>query len=622
MKINSKIRNRYLFMIDILLCSLGHIMAIIITYPYAAYIAATGVVLPVMAFSVIVYAIIHILFGIYHTDWVYAGIMEYARLSVSCFISSFICILTRILFFGGILSIKIIIVSNFFAVIMMFLLRFGVRVLHKVQLVSHKRGGKRVLIIGAGRLSVTLLRDIYENERLSYNVVGLIDDNLYKSKLRIYNTQVLGTRKDIIRICKEKEVDEIIFAINDISNEEKTAILNICNETDAKLKILPNIENSLKDSKSLERVREIEIEDLLNRDSIVLDNEKIANIITDKTVVVTGGGGSIGSELCRQILKHNPKKLVIIDIYENTTYEVQNELSEKYPDADIDVLIASVRDKKRLEDIFAKYKPDIVFHAAAHKHVPLMENSPGEAIKNNVLGTYNTVLCADKFGAERFVMISTDKAVNPTNVMGASKRMCEMIVQTMQRKSKTNFVAVRFGNVLNSHGSVVPRFEKQIKNGGPVTVTHPDITRFFMTIPEAVQLVLQAATYANGGEIFALDMGKPVKIYDLAKKMIRIFGYVPEKEIKIEFTGLRPGEKLYEEIYIEKEMSQRTAHEKIFVMSPINISEEELQKKIEKLKNVSYDDTDTIKEIFKEVVPTYRSPEEVNSQVVKEPVGV
>ena len=373
----------------------------------------------------------------------------------------------------------------------------------------------------------------------------------------------------------------------------------------------------IKNKKLFENLRDVEIEDILGREPVKLDNNNIESLIKDKTILVTGGGGSIGSELCRQIMKYKPGCLVMLDIYENNLYDIELELKAKYPKAKICAIIASIRDKKRLEEVFEKYNPYLVFHAAAHKHVPLMENSPLEAIKNNIFGTYNVVNAADKFKAKKFILISTDKAVNPTNIMGATKRMCEMIVQAKNKVSDTKFVAVRFGNVLGSNGSVVPLFKKQIAEGGPVTVTHKEITRFFMTIPEAVELILQAITYANGGEIFVLDMGEPVKIYDLAVSLIKLSGYVPDEDIKIKITGLRPGEKLYEEILMGEEGLQKTSHNKIFVAEPMDITMEDIDKKLEKLrflldkKDIKFQD---IKDTIKEVVPTYHEQEKYNKE--------
>lgn len=373
----------------------------------------------------------------------------------------------------------------------------------------------------------------------------------------------------------------------------------------------------IRNKKIFDNLRDVEIEDILGRDPVKLDNENIENLIKDKVILVTGAGGSIGSELCRQITKYKPQKLVMLDIYENNLYDIEQELKYKFPKIEIDAIIASVRDKKRLRQIFEKYKPYLVFHAAAHKHVPLMENSPLEAIKNNIFGTYNVTNACDEFGVKRFILISTDKAVNPTNIMGATKRMCEMIVQAKNKVSKTEFAAVRFGNVLGSNGSVVPLFKKQITEGGPVTVTHKDITRFFMTIPEAVELVLQAMTYANGGEIFVLDMGEPVKIYDLAVSLIKLSGYIPNEDIEIKITGLRPGEKLYEELLMGEEGLEKTAHNKIFVAEPLDITMQEVQEKLNSLnKLLEKDDTDNkeIKETFKQIVPTFKEPEEVNKK--------
>lgn len=395
-------------------------------------------------------------------------------------------------------------------------------------------------------------------------------------------------------------------------------IIEICQTTGIKTRVLPSTEEIIEKQGAMNSLRDVEIEDLLGRDAVKLDNKNINSLIKEKTVLVTGGGGSIGSELCRQIIKYNPKKLIILDIYENNLYDIELELKSNYPKSKIEAIVGSVRDKKRLENVFEEFKPELVFHAAAHKHVPLMEDNPLEAVKNNVFGTYNVVNCADKYNAERFVLISTDKAVNPTNIMGASKRVCEMIIQAKNKVSKTEYAAVRFGNVLGSNGSVIPLFKKQIANGGPVTVTHKDITRFFMTIPEAVALILQAMTYAKGGEIFVLDMGEPVKIYDLALSLIKLSGYEPEVDIPIKVTGLRPGEKLYEELLMEEEGLSATKHNKIFVSKPMYMEIEELEKELEKLEKLEYGEKYSkikIKDVMKEVVSTYKEPEEVNKKV-------
>ena len=474
-----------------------------------------------------------------------------------------------------------------------------------------------LLIIGAGMGAREIIIAIKNNMRDKYNIVGIIDDDISKINHYILGIKVLGTRYDIPKIAKEKNVDLIFFAINKIDAVSRRKILEICQETGVKTRVLPTTEEVINKQGAMNSLRDVQIEDLLGRDPVHLDNKNINSLIKNKTVLVTGGGGSIGSELCRQIVKYDPKRLVILDIYENNLYDIEMELRAEYPKLNLEAIVASVRDKARLNNVFETYKPEIVFHAAAHKHVPLMEKSPLEAIHNNVFGTYNVVNCADEYGVEKFVLISTDKAVNPTNIMGASKRVCEMIVQAKNKVSKTEYVAVRFGNVLGSNGSVIPLFKKQIERGGPVTVTHKDITRFFMTIPEAVQLILQAVTYAKGGEIFVLDMGEPVKIYDLAVSLIKLLGYEPNVDIPIEITGLRPGEKLYEEILMSEEGLTSTKHDKIFISKPMHMEMTELEEKLNILKELEYNEkysNENIKNAMKEVVPTYREPEEVNKE--------
>jgi FlaA1/EpsC-like NDP-sugar epimerase len=474
-----------------------------------------------------------------------------------------------------------------------------------------------LLIIGAGMGAREIIIAIKNNMRDKYNIVGIIDDDISKINHYILGVKVLGTRYDIPKIAKEKNVDLIFFAINKIDAVSRRKILEICQETGVKTRVLPTTEEVINKQGAMNSLRDVQIEDLLGRDPVHLDNKNINSLIKNKTVLVTGGGGSIGSELCRQIVKYDPKRLVILDIYENNLYDIEMELRAEYPKLNLEAIVASVRDKARLNNVFETYKPEIVFHAAAHKHVPLMEKSPLEAIHNNVFGTYNVVNCADEYGVEKFVLISTDKAVNPTNIMGASKRVCEMIVQAKNKVSKTEYVAVRFGNVLGSNGSVIPLFKKQIERGGPVTVTHKDITRFFMTIPEAVQLILQAVTYAKGGEIFVLDMGEPVKIYDLAVSLIKLLGYEPNVDIPIEITGLRPGEKLYEEILMSEEGLTSTKHDKIFISKPMHMEMTELEEKLNILKELEYNEkysNENIKNVMKEVVPTYREPEEVNKE--------
>ena len=601
----NQVRNRYVLFADIALCFLAFFIAITFMFPFSELWAYFKGGIEYIVATAFIYVFVFLALGLYNSNWVYAGPKEYSRLVWGCSAAFILSVVLGFVMVGTPYPFKFNIGASFLASVFISALRLAIRVVAKYKHSLDKGKGKKTLVIGAGSLSMALLRDINENRNLPYNVIGLIDDDPTKQKLYFYGKKVVGQRNDIEHICRDFGVEEIIFAIDTISSAEKAAILDICCKTGKKVKIMPGLAAYISNINQARKIREINIEDLLERDPIVLDCEPIEKDLSGKTVMVTGGGGSIGSELCRQISKFSPKKLIILDIYENTTYELQNQLAEDHPELNLEVLIASVRDKDRLCEIFEKYRPDVVFHAAAHKHVPLMEFSPGEAIKNNVLGTYNVAFCADKYGADRFILISTDKAVNPTNVMGASKRVCEMIVQTMQRNSKTEFAAVRFGNVLGSNGSVIPRFKKQIESGGPVTVTHPDITRFFMTIPEAAQLVLQASSYAEGGEIFVLDMGKPVKIYDLAKKMIQLSGFKPEEDIRITFTGLRPGEKLYEELLMNEEGLRRTMHDKIFVGKPIDIEKEQLLKNLEKLKDVVSGDEETIRKTISEVVPTY-----------------
>ena len=479
----------------------------------------------------------------------------------------------------------------------------------KVEKHISKDSKKKLLIIGAGSATRIIIQSIKHNMNEAYNIIGIIDDNEEKKGCTISGVKILGNRYDIISICEKYNVDIIFFSISNIENPDRKEILELCQKTKTKVRILPSTEDIIKNKKLLDNLRDVEIEDLLGRDPIKLDNENISELIENKVVLVTGGGGSIGSELCRQIVKYHPNKLVIVDIYENNLYDIEQELKFKFPEQEVKAIVASVRDKARLNEIFEEFKPYLVFHAAAHKHVPLMETSPLEAIKNNVFGTYNVVNCADEYNVKRFILISTDKAVNPTNIMGATKRMCEMIVQAKNKVSNTEYAAVRFGNVLGSNGSVIPLFKKQIASGGPVTVTHKEITRFFMTIPEAVSLVLQAMSYAKGGEIFVLDMGEPVKIYDMAEKLIKLSGYEPNVDIKIKVTGLRPGEKLYEELLMEEEGLEETKHDKIFIAPPLEINMDNIKDKLEKLENLlqtkNNEQKDEIKEIVKEVVPTY-----------------
>ena len=467
----------------------------------------------------------------------------------------------------------------------------------------------KVMIIGGGDAGSVLVKELLHSTKTNLMPVCVIDDNINKIGRSLYGVPIVGGRKDIISKAAEYDVSTIIFAIPTASGSNRKEILNIAKETGCKLRTIPGMYQLAKGEVSVSSVRNVDLTDLLGRDPITVDNEEVFNMITGKTILVTGGGGSIGSELCRQIASHKPKKLIIFDIYENNAYEIQQDLLRKYKDKSLNLvtLIGSVRNTHRINQVMMDYRPDIVFHAAAHKHVPLMEESPNEAIKNNVMGTYKTAKAAADAGVKKFVLISTDKAVNPTNIMGATKRICEMIIQMMDRQTPgTSFVAVRFGNVLGSNGSVVPLFKKQIAEGGPITVTHKDITRFFMTIPEAVSLVLQASYYAKGGEIFILDMGEPVKIDDMARNLIKLSGLRPDIDIKIEYTGLRPGEKLYEEKLMEEEGMQTTANKLIFIGKPIEMNDEWFMTKLEQLDRDSKEDDENIKKYVQEVVPTYK----------------
>jgi len=476
---------------------------------------------------------------------------------------------------------------------------------------------KKLLIVGGGYSANDIIKTLNSTLKGEYHIIGIVDDNKKRIGYSVAGVRIIGNRNDIVKICEAENVDEIFFSIVNIDNKNKKEILEICSKTNAKVKVLPSLIELITEENLYQSLRDVSIEDLLGREPIELDNHNIKNLINDKIVLVTGAGGSIGSELTRQIMLYNPKQLILLDNYENSLYDIELELKTLHPNNDIRAVVANIREQKRLDAIFDKYMPEIVFHAAAHKHVPLMENNPTEAIKNNVFGTYNLVNCSDKYKVKRFILISTDKAVNPTNIMGATKRLCEMIIQAKNRESDTEFVAVRFGNVLGSNGSVVPLFKKQLAHGGPLTVTHKEITRFFMTIPEAVALVLQAITYAQGGEIFVLDMGEPVKIYDLAKSLIELSGYRLGEDMEIEITGMRPGEKLYEELLMNEENLHETNHKKIFITESMDFTMDDVEKKLDMFREIidnEHATKDHIKEVIKNCVPTYKEPEEVNGE--------
>ena len=476
---------------------------------------------------------------------------------------------------------------------------------------KRKTSRRRTLMIGAGDAASTLLHEVFKNKSPDMNIICCVDDAPEKVGRSIMGVRIMGTTEDIPELVERCEIETILLAIPTVDDANKKRILSICNKTKCNVRILPDIVKMIKDGKDfLSRVRDVRVEDVLGRDEIEL-TDLSSSLTKGKVVLVTGGGGSIGSELCRQIASCEPKQLIILDIYENSAYSIQQELRRNYGDKlNLEVCIASVRDSKKMDALFARYRPNVVFHAAAHKHVPLMEDAPEEAVKNNVFGTYNVALCAEKYGADRFVLISTDKAVNPTNVMGATKRLCEMIVQALAQKSKTKFVAVRFGNVLGSNGSVLPLFKEQIAAGGPLTVTHPDIVRYFMTIPEAVRLVLEAGAMGNGGDIFVLDMGNPVKILDLAENLIKLSGFIPYKDIEIKFTGLRPGEKLYEELLMDEEGLRKTDNKKIFVGSPLKLNKDTFFDHLATLKQIAYtNNSENLVQALIDLVPTFHHEE-------------
>lgn len=564
-----------------------------------------------LIYDFIIMFVIFMFFKLYTSMWTYASIVELIDIIFSCIF--FECVSYA---YKGMFKIEMprsyYIIQLLLLILFVCMSRFSFRFIRFLIInVENKRKKNNTMIIGAGSAGKLLINEINNNQKgFTNRIMCIIDDDKNKNGTYINGIPVVGGRREIQKYCTKYNINEIIIAIPSASKEVIGKISEECSKTKCNIKILPAITALMDDNDSKEimkKMRPLSYEDFLGRDQIVVDNNEIIKQIKDKVILVTGGGGSIGSELSRQIAKANPKQLIIFDIYENNAYDIEQELKRNYPKLNLKAIIGSVRDYDRLEDVFKTYKPDAVFHAAAHKHVPLMEVSPNEAIKNNCLGTLNAAKLADKYKVKRFVLISTDKAVRPTNVMGATKRICEMIVQSYDKKSKnTEYVAVRFGNVLGSNGSVIPLFLKQIENGGPVTVTHKEITRFFMTIPEAVSLVLQASVYANGGEIFVLDMGKPVKIYDLAKKIIRYKGFEPNVDIKIEITGLRPGEKLYEEILMDEEGLKETPNRLIHIGKPIKFDSKKFEKNLENLIKSSYENRNDIKEKVAKIVTTYK----------------
>ncbi len=565
-------------------------------------------IVPVLIVSILIFYSCHM----YSSLWIYAGATEMVNIVTACVLVPVaqLVIVTYLPPEGDVLPRSFYVLYGVALFVLEFASRFFYRALRSVANKRVELGIKtNVMIVGAGDAGAALIREITNSEHIDKKVVCVIDDSRNKIGNYIYGMKIVGNRHSIRDMVRQYQVNEIIVAIPTASAKEMKEILDICKETGCLLKRLPGMYQLVNGDVSVRKLKDVEVNDLLGRDPIRVDLDSIMGYVSDQVVMVTGGGGSIGSELCRQIAGHHPRQLILVDIYENTTYDIQNELKDKFPELNLVVLIASVRNTKRVDQIFKKYRPDIVYHAAAHKHVPLMEDSPNEAVKNNVLGTWKIVQAADQWGVKRFVMISTDKAVNPTNIMGATKRICEMIIQTYNKRSKTEFVAVRFGNVLGSNGSVIPLFKKQIEQGGPITVTHPDIIRYFMTIPEAVSLVLQAGAYANGGEIFVLDMGEPVKILDLAKNLILLSGHKPDEDIKITFTGLRPGEKLYEEMLMKEEGMQETENRLIHIGKPIEMDDNNFLMQLENLREYVIQEPDDIRDYVRQIVPTYTPKE-------------
>lgn len=546
-------------------------------------------------------------YRMYSTLWSFASIMDFFNVVKAVLISS-------VFQFIGIHMLAWPIPRSF---IVLYIGWLGIAAVFPRMMIRILRGGRRiplqtigkqaipVMLIGAGKAGSIILQEFKNSKFVEKEIVCVIDDDPKKWGTFIHGVPVVGGRRKITQSVVRFGIQEIVLAIPTLKPHERKNIINICQQTGCKMSTLPGIYQLINCDVKVSMLRDVQIEDLLGREAVRTDLESIMSYVKDQKVMVTGGGGSIGSELCRQIADDQPKQLIIIDNYENAAYELQMELGRKHPELDVIVLIVSVQNRRKIREIFEQYKPDLVFHAAAHKHVPLMEYSPCEAIKNNVFGTMNVASEANRSGVKRMVLISTDKAVRPTNIMGASKRICEMVIQTYNQRSKTEYVAVRFGNVLGSNGSVVPLFKQQIREGGPVTVTHPDIIRYFMTIPEAVSLVLQAGAYAQGGEIFILDMGEPVKILDLAENMIRLSGLVPGEDIEIKFTGLRPGEKLYEELLIDDDNKKETANKRIFIRQPIKIDEAEFDEKMKELEKATFSEDENIRQVVKKLVPEY-----------------
>lgn len=607
-----KFRKYFLFICDFLIWNLSFYFSFAVNHNCFSLIDHEVDFLKGLVILNLCFAFIFPLFHLYDKLWRYADIEDFFYVGLASLTANFLFCIGSLMFdlhFG----VRTFLLLCFLSTFTMFLIRFIYRIERMLDKRSNNSGdnqGKRMLIVGAGDAAILMLNEFSKSPNSGYVPVCLVDDDREKIGRRVCGVKILGSTYEIPEICEKNNIEVILFAIANIHLRDKKRILDVCARTNLEVKIVPNIYKLIEDSdvSITDQIRQVEVEDLLGREPIIFDSEKHGEYIRGKNILVTGGGGSIGSELCRQIATLKPKNLIILDIYENNAYDIQQELKRTHGDKlNFEVQIASVRDYDKLEKLFESKNIDVIFHAAAHKHVPLMETNPEEAVKNNVFGTLNLVKLADKYKVKKFVQISTDKAVNPTNVMGATKRICEMIIQDMDRKSETSFVAVRFGNVLGSNGSVIPLFKEQIKNGGPVTVTHPDIIRYFMTIPEAVSLVITAGAMAQGGEIFVLDMGDPVKIKDLAENLIRLSGFVPGRDIEIKYTGLRPGEKLFEELLMSEEGMKKTSNKKIYIGKPIEIDNENLDSNLKKLYNYSNSNNKyNIQKVLLEIVPTFK----------------
>lgn len=608
-----RFRKQILIAFDIVAITIAYILPWVFINGRTSFTEYNSLLFASCFFFVCCYEIVYWLMGMYDSLWRYAEIVEFFRLCLASALAVGIFVAVTLALWASErrIPISVYFLSATFASALTLYARLTYRMFRNTKIAQGGVTRRRTLVIGAGDAASTLLHELSKNKSPDMNIICCVDDAPEKVGRNIMGIEIMGTTDDIPELVERCEIETLLLAIPTVDEENKRRILGICNKTKCNVRILPDIVKLIADGKDiLSRIRDVRVEDVLGRPEIEL-KDSTNKLITGKTVMVTGGGGSIGSELCRQIAMCSPKKLIILDIYENSAYSIQQELLRRYGKRlNLHVLIASVRDSKKIDALFRANRPDVVFHAAAHKHVPLMEISPEEAVKNNVFGTYNVACAADRYGAERFVLISTDKAVNPTNVMGATKRVCEMIVQALAQKSKTKFVAVRFGNVLGSNGSVLPLFKEQIAAGGPVTVTDPEIVRFFMTIPEAVQLVLEAGQMGKGGEIFVLDMGKPVKILDLAENLIKLSGLIPYKDIEIKFTGLRPGEKLYEELLMDEEGVRKTGNRKIFIGSPLGLSKDTFFEQLAELKKIAYSNhSENLVQALLDLVPTFTHKE-------------